>query len=75
LDVVILAAVRREYQANHAVSLEDDPCVGLYAVETGCLKAVKASPQGRAQVLRFRGPGDVFKDVGSWAMRATLPPS
>ncbi len=64
LDVVARAAIRRVYEPGHVVFLEDDPCAGLFVVESGWLKSVKVAPNGREQVMRFVGPGEVFNEVG-----------
>jgi CRP/FNR family transcriptional regulator len=64
---VVQAAVRREYEAEEIVFLEREPCAGLYVVDEGWFKAVRTSPEGREQALRFVGPGEVFNEVGVFA--------
>ena len=64
LDAIAHAAVKREYDASQVVFLEGEPCAGLYVVQDGWLKAVKTSPNGREQVMRFVGPGEVFNEIG-----------
>jgi len=64
---VVEAAVRRDYGADEIVFLEGEPCAGLYVVAEGWFKAVRISPQGREQALRFVGPGEVFNEVGVFA--------
>jgi CRP/FNR family transcriptional regulator len=64
LDAIARAAVRRNYAVDQVLFLEGEPCSGLYVVEDGWLKAVKTSPEGREQVLRFVGPGEVVNEVG-----------
>jgi CRP/FNR family transcriptional regulator len=54
----------QEYAAGQVVFLEGDQHVALYIVDTGWLKAVKTSPDGREQVLHFIGPGEVFNAIG-----------
>jgi CRP/FNR family transcriptional regulator len=66
-DAVVQAAVRREYKAEEIVFLEGDCCAGLYVVAEGWFKAVRTSPEGREQALRFVGPGEVFNEVGVFA--------
>lgn len=61
------AAIRRGYHADEIVFLEGEPCTGLYVVEEGWLKTVKTSQEGREQVLRFVGPGQVVNEVGVFA--------
>lgn len=72
LDAVATASIRRTYRADETAFVEGEPCVGLYVVESGWFKAVRMSPQGREQVLRFIGPGEVFNEVGVFA-RASNP--
>lgn len=64
LDVLARATIRREYEPGEVVFLEGEPCAGLYIVETGWVKAIKMAPNGREQVMRFAGPGEVFNEVG-----------
>ncbi len=64
LDLVARRAIRREYEPGEVVFLEGEPCVGLFAIESGWVKAIKTAPTGREQVLRFAGPGEVFNEVG-----------
>jgi CRP/FNR family transcriptional regulator len=42
----------------------DDPATTLYRVEAGCVKLLKSLPDGRCQILRFCGPGQVFGWTG-----------
>lgn len=53
-----------EYAAGQIVFLEGGQDVALYIVDTGWLKAVKSSPEGREQVLHFIGPSEVFNAIG-----------
>ncbi|MBC8331696.1 MAG: Crp/Fnr family transcriptional regulator [Anaerolineae bacterium] len=61
---VISASIRQVYRAGQIVFMEGEPCIGLYVVEKGWLRAVKTSGSGREQVIRFVGPGDAFNEVG-----------
>jgi len=63
-DLLARAAVRRACQAGQVVILEGETDCGLFVVEKGWLKSVKASPAGREQVIREVGPGEVFNDLG-----------
>jgi len=67
LQAVARAALRQDYRADETVFVEGEPCTGLYVVEDGWLKAVKMSLEGREQVLRFVGPGEVVNEVGVFA--------
>jgi len=57
----------REYAAGQIVFLEGDQNVALYIVDSGWLKAVKSSPDGREQILHFIGSGEVFNAIGVFA--------
>lgn len=60
-------AVWREHAAGEVVFLEGEASPGLYYLQSGWLKAVKSSPEGREQVLRFIGPGETFNEIGAFA--------
>jgi CRP/FNR family transcriptional regulator len=66
---VIHAAVRREYKAGQVVFSEGEACAGLYVVQDGWLKIVKLSYDGREQILRVVGPGEVCNEVTVFACR------
>jgi CRP/FNR family transcriptional regulator len=63
LNKVAQSAIDRVYEAGQLILLEGEPCVGLYIVESGWLKAVKIGMDGREQVLQTLGPGDVFNAI------------
>ena len=67
LQAVARASLRRDYGTDQTVFVEGEPCTGLYVVEEGWLKAVKMSIEGREQVLRFVGPGEVVNEIGVFA--------
>ena len=67
LESISHAAIRRSYDAGQVVFLEGEPNSGLYAVQEGWLRAVKISPTGREQVIRFVGPGEMFNEIGVFA--------
>ncbi len=56
-------AVAREYQTGDIVFSEDEPCAGLFVVETGALRIFKSSPNGREQVLSIEGPGSSVAEL------------
>ncbi len=62
-------AAWREHAAGEVVFLEGEASPGLYYLQFGWLKAVKSSPEGREQVLRFIGPGETFNEIGAFASR------
>jgi CRP/FNR family transcriptional regulator len=49
--------------------VEGEACAGLYLVQDGWLKIVKLSSDGREQILRVVGPGEVCNEVGVFACR------
>ncbi|NUQ37464.1 MAG: Crp/Fnr family transcriptional regulator [Caldilineales bacterium] len=63
------AAIWREYAAGAMVFLEGEFSLNLYYLAFGWIKVVKMSAEGREQVLRFLGPGDVFNEVGVFVSR------
>lgn len=72
LDSALLAMVAQQtrlqrYNPGQIVLLEGDHDVALYIVESGWLKAVKTSAEGREHVLHFIGPGEVFNAIGVFA--------
>ncbi|MCB0233425.1 MAG: Crp/Fnr family transcriptional regulator [Anaerolineae bacterium] len=75
LDDLARHALWREYAPGEVVFLEGEPASGLYLLRHGWLKAVKSSPEGREQVLRFIGPGETFNEAGvfaNWSLPATV---
>ena len=64
MKYVSAASIRQSYEAGQILFTEGEPCIGLYVVESGWLRAVKISVTGREQVIRFVGPGDAFNEVG-----------
>ena len=69
LESLAAAALHRTYDAGQIVLLEGEPCGGLYVVESGWLKSLKASSEGKEQTLRVVGPGEVFGDLTLFAGR------
>ncbi len=67
LQTVARSAVRKEYDANQVVFVEGEECPGLQVVQSGWLKAVKTSAQGREQVIRTIGPGEYFNELAIFA--------
>jgi CRP/FNR family transcriptional regulator len=67
LNSIAQSAIRRSFEADEVVLLEGEPSSGLFVIQVGWLKSVKSSPEGREQVLRVVGPGDVFNAIGALA--------
>ncbi|MBI4506235.1 MAG: Crp/Fnr family transcriptional regulator [Chloroflexi bacterium] len=58
------AHTRRErYEGGGVLFLQDEPCHGMYVVESGLVRIFRVSPEGREQVLRLMRPGDAFNEV------------
>ena len=62
-------AIWQEYAAGAVIFLEGDASSGLYSIHTGWVKVIKLSPDGREQVLRYFGPGEVFNEIGMFLQR------
>jgi CRP-like cAMP-binding protein len=62
-------AVWKVFPAEAVVFWEGDTETNLYYLQYGLLKALKASPDGRQQVLRFIHAGEIFNEVGVLARR------
>lgn len=67
LALLAAGSVRRRYDAGATVFREGDSPDGLYVLESGWVRAVKMSPQGREQVLQFIGPGETFNTVAMFS--------
>lgn len=50
----------RDCSANERIYFPEDPCDGVYWVETGRVKVSRISKEGRALTLRHCCPGDMF---------------
>ena len=57
LAFLMQRVVPRRYTTGEIVFSEDEPCSGLYVVETGHVRIFKSSANGREQVLSIDGPG------------------
>src|SRR5262249_51605562 len=55
--------VPRRFSAGETVFAEDDPCTGLYVVESGHVRIFKSSPGGREHVLAIEGPGSSVAEL------------
>ncbi len=62
-------ATWHEYSPGAVIFLEGDVNSGLYALDVGWVKVVKFSLDGREQVLRYFGPGEVFSEIGIFLAR------
>ncbi|MBV6452431.1 MAG: HTH-type transcriptional regulator Cmr [Anaerolineales bacterium] len=62
-------AVWKVFPPNAVVFWEGDIESHLFFLEYGSLKAMKTSPDGREQVLRFVNAGEVFNEIGALAKK------
>lgn len=69
LAQMVRSAVWREYPPGAVIFLEGDAAPALYYVDTGWVKVVKVSPEGREQILQFFGPGEIFGGMGVFVDR------
>lgn len=69
LAVMARQAVWREYAAGAIVFLEGDIARGFYYLNSGWLKEVKISQEGREQILQYLGPGEIFNYMGIFVGR------
>lgn len=69
LQQVAALATWHEYAPGAVVFLEGDLNTGLCTLDAGWVKAVKFSLDGREQVLRYFGPGEVFSEIGIFLAR------
>jgi CRP/FNR family transcriptional regulator len=56
-------AINQHFARGRLVMLENEPCPGMYLIESGRVKLFRTSPDGREQVLMLVGAGGVFNDV------------
>lgn len=63
------SATWKVYPPDAVIFWEGDNESSLYFLQYGSLKAMKTSPDGREQVLRFLHAGEVFNEVGALARK------
>lgn len=64
-ELAALAAClrRRRFARGEVVFLQGDPGTTLYVIESGRVKIVRTSPEGKEAQLNLLGPGDFFGDL------------
>ena len=60
---ILRVAVPRNYPAGQVIFLQGEPAEWLYVLESGWVKSIRLSPDGREQAMLFLHPGEVFGDV------------
>lgn len=68
-DLLARGARHTELGPGEVLFHEGEPSAGVCVVDAGWLRMVKASAQGREQVLQFIGPGEVFNTVSLFSDR------
>jgi CRP/FNR family transcriptional regulator len=63
------SAIWKVYPADAVIFWEGDVERHLFYLHYGWLKVIKTTPDGREQVLRFLGPGEIFNEIGVFARR------
>jgi len=63
LGLIAAIAIKKTYQPGEYLFLEGDPCLGLYIVQEGWLRAFKSSLNGRELVVRYVGPKEAFNEI------------
>jgi CRP/FNR family transcriptional regulator, dissimilatory nitrate respiration regulator len=72
IETIAQEAKQQQYDTGQVIFLEGEQDVALYIVDSGWLKAIKMSPDGREQVLHFIGSGEVFNAIGVFAEATNL---
>lgn len=62
-------AVWKVFPPNAVVFWEGDIETNLFYLQYGWIKVIKNSSEGREQILRFLGPGEIFNEIGVFAKR------
>jgi CRP/FNR family transcriptional regulator, dissimilatory nitrate respiration regulator len=63
------SAVWKIYPPDAVIFWEGDIESNLFYLHYGWLKVTRVTPDGREQILRFLGPGEIFNEIGVFARR------
>jgi CRP/FNR family transcriptional regulator len=63
------SAMWKIYAPDAVIFWEGDIETNLFFLQYGWLKVIKTTPDGREQILRFLGPGEIFNEIGVFAKR------
>jgi CRP/FNR family transcriptional regulator, dissimilatory nitrate respiration regulator len=74
LDQKVIAALAasanwKVYPQDSVIFWEGNIESNLFYLQYGWLKVIKSGPDGREQILRFLGPGEIFNEIGVFAKR------
>ncbi|HXF60356.1 MAG TPA: cyclic nucleotide-binding domain-containing protein, partial [Caldilineaceae bacterium] len=65
VQALAAVAVRRAYRAGETIFVEQEPCAGMFLVESGAVKISRFSKEGREHILHLMHRGDTFNDVAA----------
>ncbi len=60
----------KSYEAGQVIYVEGEPAEAIYIIESGWVKAIRMSREGREQAMLFLRAGEVFGDVGVFTGQA-----
>jgi CRP/FNR family transcriptional regulator len=63
LELLSERLVRRSFAQGETIFVEGEPCRGLYVVESGTIRVVKTSAQGREQLLGLERAGSALGEI------------
>jgi len=69
LSALAASAVWKVTPADGVIFWEGDIETHLFYLQYGWLKVIKTGTDGREQILRFLGPGEIFNEIGVFARR------
>ena len=67
ISALAASAVWKVYPQDSIIFWEGDIETNLFYLQYGWLKVIKSGPDGREQILRFLGPGEIFNEIGVFA--------
>ncbi len=69
ISAVAASGVWKVYPLDSVIFWEGDIETDLFYLQYGWLKVIKSGPDGREQILKFLGPGEIFNEIGVFAKR------
>jgi CRP/FNR family transcriptional regulator len=62
-QIIASSATPLHFEAGQVIYLEGEPAEVLYILESGWIKAMRMSPEGREQALLFLRSAEIFGDI------------